>query len=175
MDSLPIRVVSEYEMPPLCCVCGAPPGPAKFKVYAATWRKRRPFAVFFPLCPTCEEAYKAVDRRRRLGCWVGVGLAFLVAVIGIVAPAVMVSEGSLSVLTFVLFFAAILLGIAAYLLTPLLFSAQRRTSYQRVQRAVQIKDYRPGGTLGSGTMVLIFAHAPFGEAFRELNEHLVVK
>jgi hypothetical protein len=132
-------------------------------------------AFFFPLCPACEEAYNAVDRRRRLGCWAGVGLAFLIAVTGIVAQAMIAGDGSLTTLTFALFVGAILLGIAAYLFIPLLFSAQGRTSYQQVRRAVQIKDYRPGGTLGPGTMVLIFAHEPFAEAFRGLNEHLVVK
>jgi hypothetical protein len=175
VDRLPIRVVSEYEMPSICCVCGEPAGPAKFKVYASAWNKRRPMAIFFPLCPTCEKNYNTVDHRRRLGCWVGVGLALLVAVVGIVGQSVIAGAGSLITLTFALFVGAILLGVAAYLLIPLLFSAQGRISYQRVRRAVQIKDYRPGGALGPGTMVMVFVHEPFAEAFRKLNEHLVVR
>lgn len=175
MEHLSIRVVSEYQMPPLCCVCGEPSGPARFKVYASSWSRRRPYAVYFPLCPACEQSYSAVDNRRRLGCWTGVGLAFLVAVVGLVARAVIADAGSLSGLTLALFLGASVLGIAAYLLIPLLFSAPARASYRQIRRAVQIKDYHPGGTLGPGTMVLIFAHPPFAEAFRKLNEHLVIR
>jgi hypothetical protein len=175
MDPLPIRVVSEYKMPPICCVCGAPSGPAKFKVYASAWNRRRPFGVYFPLCPTCEQTYSTVDNRRRLGCWTSVGLAFLVAVVGIVAQIAIAGANSWAGLTFLFFFGLLLLGVVAYLLVPLFFPAPTRAYYQRVRRAVQIKEYRPSGALGPGTMVLAFAHHSFAEAFRALNEHLVIR
>jgi hypothetical protein len=172
MDRLSIRIVSEYKLPPICCACGEPSGPARFKVYASSWSRRQPFSVYFPLCPACAEAYTTVDNRRRLGCWAGVGLAFLAAVAGIVRRALLPDAPSGLILA--LFLGAILLGVAAYQVIPLFFPSPARASYRRILHAVQIKEYRPTGALGAGSMVLILAHQPFAEAFRAANEHLVI-
>lgn len=173
MEHLPIRVVAEYKMPSICCACGEPSGPAQFKVYASSWGRRQPWSVYFPLCPACEQAYSAVDGRRRLGCWLGVGLALIAAIAGIVGRALSVDISSGLVLA--LFGGAVALGAAAYQVIPLLLSPQVRAPYRRVQLAVQIKDYHPGSALGSGTMVLVLAHQRFADAFRALNEHLLVR
>jgi len=174
MDRLQVRIVTEYQMPPTCCACGEPAGPAKFRVYASSWSSRRPFGLNFPLCPACETAYNAVDRRRRLGCWSSVGLALLIAVVGIVGGALGVSIPFWSGLVFFSFVGAFLLGIAASLVIPRLFPASLREPYQRVLHAVQIKDYSPSGLLGQGTMALVFAHPPFAAAFRELNDQVMI-
>jgi hypothetical protein len=174
MDSMNVHIVTEYKMPPVCCACGDPSGPAKFRVYASSWSSRRPFAVNFPLCPACEAAYNAVDRRRRLGCWIGVGLAFLAGIVGILGEALGVGVPFWGSLILILFFGVIFLGIAASLLIPRLFPAPLRRSYQRVLDAVQIKHYSPSGFLGQGTMTLVFSYQPFAAAFHELNEQAVI-
>ena len=174
MDSMNVRIVTEYKMPPLCCACGEPSGPAKFRVYASSWSRRRPFAMNLPLCPACEKSYSTVDGRRRLGCWLGVGLAFLIAIASILVNVLGVSPDNWGALIFVLFFSAILLGLVAFGVIPLLFPRPVRAPYQQVLQAVQIKDYSPAGFAGQGTMTLVFAHRPFAAAFRDLNAQLVI-
>jgi len=175
MERLHVRIVSEYAMPPICCSCGEPAGPAKFKVYASSWSSRKPFALFFPLCPACTEAYSTVDRRRRAGCWAGLGVAALVAIAGIVGGVLSPGAGPLGSLAFFLFFGAILIGLGTFLLTPLLLSRQVRAPFERVRQAVLVKDYSPAGAWGEGTMTLVFASPPFAAAFRELNDQLTAR
>jgi hypothetical protein len=116
-----------------------------------------------------------VDQRRRVGCWAGLGVAFLVAIAGILIQALGAGPENLSTLTFVLFFSAILLGLVAFGVGPFLFPRPVRAPYQRVLRAVQIEDYSPARFTGQGTMTLVFAHQPFAAAFRELNERTIVQ
>jgi hypothetical protein len=174
MEHLRIRVVTEYKMPPICCVCGAPSGPAKFRVSASSWSSRRPFSLYMPLCPECEAAYNTVDRRRRTGCWAGLGLAFVGATAGIIAQSLGANVPPGSGLVLALFFGGLLLGLIASLVIPRLFPAPAREGYQRVLHAVQIKDYSPAGPMGHGSMTLLFAHPPFAAAFRDANQHLII-
>lgn len=175
MDSVKVRIVDEYKMPPICCACGQPAGRAKFKVYASTWASRRMFSVAFPLCPACEQAYTIVDRRRRVGCWAGLGVALVVAVAGILSETLGSGAGLPGGWAFLLFFGALLLGIAIFLGLPFVLTREVRGPYQRVTQAVRIKDYSPSGLLGgAGVMVLLFANAPFADAFGQENDRLIV-
>jgi hypothetical protein len=175
VDLVKVRIVDEYKMPSICCACGEPAGRARFKVYASTWASRRVFSVAFPLCPACEQAYDVVDRRRRVGCWAGLGVALVVAVVGILSETLAWGAGLSSGWTFLLFFGALLAGLAVFFGLPRVLSRHLREPYLRVLQAVRIKDYSPSGLLGgAGVMVLLFAHAPFASAFCQENDRLIV-
>ena len=171
MDSIKLHIVSEYKMPPLCCACGAPAGRARFKVYAPSTWGRRPYSLEVPLCDSCARTYEAVDRRRRVGCWVGLPLALLLGLAAILSGGVAPWSTVLAILAFL----AIAGGIAAFLALPRLFPRDLRVPYERAVHAVQIRRYSPAGLLGEGSMILQLAQPAFAEQFRLLNQESLWK
>jgi hypothetical protein len=180
METITLRIKDQYAMPQICCACGLQAGLDGLGISTGTYK--RWVSISFPLCDECSSIRTMIERRRRVGCWVVIGLSVILCLsaVGIgVAFGVDADYAGTpldNLISGLLLIALItpIVGLAIQMLIPTIgLSKDVRRGYKQIYKAVRIKHFKRG-LIGRGYITLLFNNDHFAKYFKEINEEAVL-
>lgn len=180
MEVVTIRLQSQYQMPRVCCACGAPAGAGKLMISRSSLWEARFLNLAFPLCDRCALLAQSIGRRRRRVLLTGLGasLLFCAVAFGLGQTFVAVPGGLLDRAIGLLLLLAVLtfLGswVGRWLASLIGLTAESRATYRRVSGAVRVRRYDPD-PFGGGYVTFAFGNRDFADRFQEMNTGVVLE
>ena len=172
MEVMQIKSQSQYMMPGICCVCGAPAGENKMKVSGSSWSGKTTVTLGFPLCDACSEIEQEWTKRGRKGC------------LPTIAVSVILCGGAMAITQFFEvekgtnlngFVGCMFISAGLVLILGLIYQLviSRKDKYKQLGNAVRIKNYERGWSKGD-KFTIEFQNKAFADLFKQMNAALIL-